>query len=276
MIQHIINYIKYIEKQHGLLISLHPMKLETLVLYSELFSYNIHKAPYCICVKSDASFAKKCIECQKRVFEKVKSGAFSGECYAGVFEFVFPIKRFGETIGFISVSGYKKQGKYKAEQIGANHILGESSITAAYDRLIENIPDNEFITTLIMPISYMLEQAYQENTEKSSKNDMDQKILEYITKNHNYDISVEDLCAKFLYSRSYLCHRFSRINGMGIKEYILRLRTEDAKRLLSASSLNITEIARAVGYSDINCFSQMFKKLTGVSPKRYREMSIKK
>ena len=44
-----------------------------------------------------------------------------------------------------------------------------------------------------------------------------------------------------------------------------------AKRLLQRRELSITEVAQAVGYGDYAYFSRVFKKLTGISPRQYRE-----
>ena len=45
----------------------------------------------------------------------------------------------------------------------------------------------------------------------------------------------------------------------------------EAKRLLQRRELSITEVAQAVGYGDYAYFSRVFKKLTGISPRQYRE-----
>lgn len=53
--------------------------------------------------------------------------------------------------------------------------------------------------------------------------------------------------------------------------YVARLRVAEAKRLLRRRELSITEVAQAVGYGDYAYFSRVFKKLTGISPRQYRE-----
>ena len=53
--------------------------------------------------------------------------------------------------------------------------------------------------------------------------------------------------------------------------FVTRLRVAEAKRLLQRRELSITEVAQAVGYGDYAYFSRVFKKLTGISPRQYRE-----
>jgi two-component system response regulator YesN len=58
-------------------------------------------------------------------------------------------------------------------------------------------------------------------------------------------------------------------------EFLTRVRTEHAKALLQHSSLKFYEIASKVGYADPNYFSLLFKKVTGMTPKEYREKQTK-
>jgi YesN/AraC family two-component response regulator len=53
--------------------------------------------------------------------------------------------------------------------------------------------------------------------------------------------------------------------------YISRTRVEKAKILLHKKELNITEIALLVRYDDYSYFSRVFKKITELSPREYRE-----
>lgn len=269
IISAIKNYIEYLEKSHGLCISLHPMEPEPVILFSELFSFNIHRIPYCISVKSFEPFKKKCLECQKKAYQKVKSGSFCGECFAGVYEFVYPIRRAAKVIGFISVSGYRRDGRHKALAAAKEFLSGGKALLGAYERLKTGLPDKSFLDTVTAPLCLMLELAYLKAGEWDT-GDPDKKILAYLWENHNGNISIDDICRHFGYSRSYISHRFSEKNGMGIKEYIIRLRIENAKSLLVNSQLNITEVAGAVGYADGNRFSQIFKSRTGISPSKYR------
>ena len=62
---------------------------------------------------------------------------------------------------------------------------------------------------------------------------------------------------------------FDRFN-MTPKEYITTLKLSRAKELLKSEKLSVSEIAAALGYSDVYHFSKMFKKKTGYSPTEYR------
>lgn len=58
---------------------------------------------------------------------------------------------------------------------------------------------------------------------------------------------------------------------MNFVDILNKIRIEHAKRYLKETNLKIYEISRNVGYSDIAYFSKVFRSLTGMSPKQYRE-----
>ena len=98
------NYILFLKKQCGLMITLHPIKEEPLIFSSELINFNLHDNPYCIYIKSFPHVYHHCIERQNKVFDKCKGGSFCGCCFSGCMEFVYPISNGNETVGFISVN----------------------------------------------------------------------------------------------------------------------------------------------------------------------------
>lgn len=56
-----------------------------------------------------------------------------------------------------------------------------------------------------------------------------------------------------------------------MKAYVVKLRIEQAKKLLQTSDLPINTIAAICGFENTNYFSSSFKKVVGSSPKEYRE-----
>lgn len=65
--------------------------------------------------------------------------------------------------------------------------------------------------------------------------------------------------------------RFRSATGYGPLEYVQTLRVEEAKHLLEATTMHTDEIGVEVGYQDPSSFRRLFKRLTGVTPARYRQ-----
>lgn len=94
---------------------------------------------------------------------------------------------------------------------------------------------------------------------------------EYIEVNYHLRPSITALAQHLNISQSYLYRVFFEEFGMSPKEYLNRFCFEQAKMLLRTSDMNISQVAAAVGYSDVLAFSAFFSKRKGCSPTAYRE-----
>ena len=65
---------------------------------------------------------------------------------------------------------------------------------------------------------------------------------------------------------------FKEYTGFAPHEYITQLRIYNAKYLLKATDLSIDEISRQTGFSDSVYFIQVFKKIEGITPSKFRKM----
>ena len=69
-----------------------------------------------------------------------------------------------------------------------------------------------------------------------------------------------------------LKRRFKAATGSSLIEYLQNLRVEEAKRLLESTELPMEDISEQAGYSDTSFFRRLFKRLTGLTPSKYRRM----
>lgn len=98
-----------------------------------------------------------------------------------------------------------------------------------------------------------------------------QKAIHYIRENYNTKLQRSFLAKITGYHPHYLSKQFMRETGRSLSDYILQLRIEKAKELLSITSSNVNEIASIVGYSDALYFSRKFKQYTGNYPTEFRQ-----
>ena len=82
--------------------------------------------------------------------------------------------------------------------------------------------------------------------------------------------TIEELARETGVSRSVLAARFMRLIGCPPMQYLTRWRVQLASRLLADGPDKVATIAREVGYESEAAFSRGFKRLTGVSPARWR------
>lgn len=101
----------------------------------------------------------------------------------------------------------------------------------------------------------------------------DQVILDaqaYIENHYAEDISVEGVASHVNMSKRNFIRRFKQAVQLTPLEYIQRVKIEAAKKLLEQGQRNIQELAYQVGYSDSKTFRGIFKRMTGVTPRNYR------
>lgn len=75
------------------------------------------------------------------------------------------------------------------------------------------------------------------------------------------------------YDYKYLSNLFSSVEGITIEQYIIRQKVEKAKELIIYDELNLSEIAYRLGYSNSAHFSSQFKKITGMTPSAFKNLS---
>ena len=87
------------------------------------------------------------------------------------------------------------------------------------------------------------------------------------------DLSLKNIASQVNVSPGYLSTLFSKEVGVSLTEYVNRSRIAFAEKLLENSDLPTKSIAFQCGISDICYFNRMFKRVTGMTPKVYREKS---
>lgn len=100
------------------------------------------------------------------------------------------------------------------------------------------------------------------------------QLLNYIDQHYTEPISLADLANHFHFNPSYLSTYFSQHHGIGFNEYLNQIRVDKAKAYLENKNVSIAEISGFVGYSDHSYFCKVFKKMTGMSPSKYRKISL--
>jgi YesN/AraC family two-component response regulator len=97
-----------------------------------------------------------------------------------------------------------------------------------------------------------------------------EKVKDFIELNYAQKITVEDIAQYIGLNRSYLCSLFKQRTKTSIQHYLIQYRIRKACEMMENAELSIGDISRSVGYNDPLLFSKVFKKVKGISPKRYR------
>lgn len=119
--------------------------------------------------------------------------------------------------------------------------------------------------------SYHLERNLALKKKTILKEEYSNTALEFMELNYGKNITVGDISKYLGISSKYFWRIFSQSTGLPPLKYLINIRIEKASTLLAYTTLKISDISRSVGYDDPLQFSKLFKKVKGISPRKYRE-----
>ncbi len=97
------------------------------------------------------------------------------------------------------------------------------------------------------------------------------RAVNYIKKNYRCKITLEETAAYVYLSPAYFSSVFKEETGENFNVYVNMVRVEGAKKLLLNEEIALSDVAPLVGFEGQSYFSKVFKKMTGVTPGKYRE-----
>jgi len=97
------------------------------------------------------------------------------------------------------------------------------------------------------------------------------KAMEYIRQNYDRKLSLDDIAQHVYLSRSYLSSLFREEAGQTLFSYINHVRVEKSKLFLMDPSVSLASVAAMCGFEDQSYFTKVFRKITSLSPKQYRD-----
>lgn len=160
--------------------------------------------------------------------------------------------------------GLKVEGKYKDEII-AQMLLVE------YQSPLEQMLTLIRILDMIQKSDYCILATNNYKQRGIFKSDKMTKAHNFIMQNFKHELDV-NACAEHVgMTTTSFCRFFKKHSNVTFSVYLNYLRINLSQKLLRNTQMPIKEIAFECGYESIVYFNQKFKKLTGVSPKKYRE-----
>lgn len=286
LLQDIISYFDLLIGE-GYYVAFHNLSIPLQDYMGVLTPYNINSNPYCLLVKSSQEAWNHCIERQEKVIKACCNGPFSGVCYAGMGEYVYPIQgKYGNTLAFISVSGYRIHEdtvSHRIAYIAQKYHLNKQELITTHRRSMQDQPSNvEALSAKIMPLCRMFEllnlllaELSVNEVESMTRSSILGHAVVYLRRNYAQPINVKEVANVCHCSTSTLSHMFKKELGVSIREYIRNLRMADAMRMLRDTDLPISSISDILGYGNPNYFCNVFSQKAGCSPTDYRQKSKK-
>lgn len=129
------------------------------------------------------------------------------------------------------------------------------------ERLEPKISDSEEHKSLIKPV-----------TLRSSDEILYEKIIRLINENiADPDLNVEFLANGVGMSRVHMHRKLKELTNQSARDFIRTIRLNQAAELLKNQKLTVSEVAYALGYTNLSHFSNSFREFHGMSPKEFKE-----
>ncbi|MFB0840734.1 response regulator [Paenibacillus oleatilyticus] len=84
-------------------------------------------------------------------------------------------------------------------------------------------------------------------------------------------LTLQEVAQQSHVSPNYLSYLFKKKTGYNLWDYVVKLRMEESRRLITSTDMRRYEIADKVGYESPEHFSKIFKKYYGVSPSELKK-----
>lgn len=124
-------------------------------------------------------------------------------------------------------------------------------------------------------LSSLLDHLIASSAEKTEQENAETKneVVAYIESNlFSSQFTIYQAASHFGLSERKIGNIVRQATGIAYKEFIIQLRMERAKMLLTAEHYNVSQTGESVGYSNIPYFIKTFRNYTGFTPGEYKKL----
>ena len=128
------------------------------------------------------------------------------------------------------------------------------------------------ITKIFSSLSEIMKYNLQEPINTDSKSEeIIEKALKYMRHNYFREFTLDDVSKYINRSKEYFCSYYKKKTGENFLDTLTDHRIEMSKKLLTGTTLTISQVAESVGYRSTSYYHKTFKNLCGLPPSEYRK-----
>jgi len=253
----------------------------------------MHSVGYCDLVKTSPRGMRYCLKCKSLSIRKALKlrRLFIGQCYMGLTEIIKPVLFHDKPICIIYINNFFLQEK--REQMLGRIAKNSSNTGVKRDKLINMLEASQLISGATLDeyaelaeiLSNIILNSLSDTTRlknkslsaspvyTSSSHWVIEAMENYVNSYYNREIKLSQLANLYFLNPQYLCRLFKNKTGTNFSSYVNKVRIDHARRLLSATGDDITDISMQVGFNNVTYFNRLFKKLVGATPGEYRRVN---
>ncbi len=152
-----------------------------------------------------------------------------------------------------------------------NYVFDASGLVDIFAAMRERAAEKRSVADYAADLYTIFARLYAAETQPERVSDDPIDTALAVIQKEYATITVQALADRLFLNRSYFGARFKKRTGMSPKAYIDTCRLSAATKLMHELGLTVTQAALATGYSDVMCFSKMYKRHYGISPRQSME-----
>ena len=212
-----------------------------------------NKYDYCARLQEIES-KERCAQCDVLLLDKCTKTLKLEKhiCHEGLYDSAFPIIKNNLVVGYVLM------GRVRSEQ-------SPDKNDPLYNKLPFMTEKQLFALYGLIP-TILFSKAIEMKSES-----LEEEIVSFIENNLQEDLSIKSLCSYFHLSKNSLYRIFHKNFNSSVNEYVITVRLNKAKELLSHTQTPVCVIAEKLGFDTNTYFFRLFKARFGITPKQYRE-----
>jgi len=229
---------------------------------------------FCMLIQKRLGLLETCINYDVMKFNEVrqKQSMISYNCHAGLFEAIYPVYIYGQTVGYIFMGQCRTSNQY-SEEI-KKRWKKKYSNSAELDRAFQQVtllPKNK-VTAIIQYLKILADYIVSHHLLKIKKYFQTESIVKYIEENIDKKITVDEVAKVVHRSKSTVSNMIRKVYNKSCKQLMIDTKlTRAGTLLINNRNMNISEVAASIGYDDVCYFSRIFKKYKKLSPTAFRK-----
>ena len=128
----------------------------------------------------------------------------------------------------------------------------------------------QLLAASMLIISREIPMTRQKSSVPKNVTALSEMVKSYISAHYKEPVTIKDIADSLGFSPDYISHGFKNATGYSPMEYLIRCRIGYAETLLISGDYPVSYVAREAGYENVSYFQTVFKKIVGITPRRYR------
>ena len=231
--------------------------------------------PFCARINAIPEGHARCAGCDREAMGQARSGkSHSYRCHAQICESILPICQGGRPLAYLFSGQYlddtDPEVQWERTQKTLHWYPGDPEELRGDFMKFRRYSEKEiraFTEILTALGAYIRLEGIIQSAEQTDQ----QRLERYLDEHYKEKLSLELISSELDIGRTRLCALAREISGGStLSKMITSRRISEAKRLLRQGDEPVSVVAEAVGISDYNYFTKVFRSATGMTPSDYR------